>query len=124
MFPEDLGATIARVEVAAATRDQRTANEAFKVLQSQLTEQAALSLPWDRRVSLAIVLAEAKHYDEAKKQMEQCLAEIDEPRLRSLTTLSLYRSQQLMKGLGLTFSDQRMQELSRSLLPSEMRSTP
>jgi hypothetical protein len=123
LFPEDLGATIARLQIAVATRDQRAANEAFKVLQKQLTEDAALALPWDRRVSLAIVLAEAKHYDEARKQMEQCLAEIDEPRLRSLTTLSLYRAQQLINGFGLTLPDQQLQELSRSLLPPELRST-
>jgi hypothetical protein len=123
LFPEDLSATIARVQIAVTTRDQRAANEAFKILQKQLTDDAAFALPWDRRVSLAIVLAEAKHYDEARKQMEQCLAEIDEPRLRSLTTLSLYRAQQLMNGFGLTLPDERLQELSRSLLPPELRST-
>ncbi|MEO6002572.1 MAG: hypothetical protein ABIZ04_15935 [Opitutus sp.] len=123
LFPDDLGATIARVQTAAADGNQRAVNEAFKVLQSQLTEDAVLSLPWDRRVSLAIVLAESKQFDEARKQLEQCLAEIDEPRLRSLTLVGLYRCQQLIKAFGLKFPDDRLQKLSRSLLPPELRST-
>jgi hypothetical protein len=123
LFPDDLGATIARVQIAAATDDQRGANDAFKILQRQLTEDAVQSLPWDRRVSLAIVLGEAKHYDEARKQLEQCIAEIDEPRLRSLSLVSLYRCQQLLKAFGLRLPDNQLDELSRSLLPPELRST-
>lgn len=121
LYPDDLGAAVARVEAAAATRDQKAANDAFKVLQNQLAAGAAQSLPWDRRVSLAIVLTEAKQHDQARAQLEQCLAEMDEPRLRSLTTVTLYRCQLLIKAFGLTIPDQRLQALSQSLLPPEMR---
>jgi len=123
LFPDDLGATVARVQVAAALGDQEAANDAFKVLETQLTAGSAPGLPWDRRASLAIVLAEARHFDQARTQLDQCLAEIDEPRLRSLTAVSLFRLQKLIKAFGLTIPDKRLQELSRSLLPPEMQST-
>jgi hypothetical protein len=123
LFPEDLGATIARVQTSAAIGDQRAANDAFKVLEHQLAGDAAQALPWDRRVSLAIVLAEAKRYDKARAQLEQCLAELDEPKLRSLTVSSVYRFQQLIKEFGFEVPDRRLRELSRSLLPPEMRNS-
>jgi hypothetical protein len=123
LFPDDLGATIARVQTAAAMGDQRAANDAFKVLEHQLAGEGVQSLPWDRRVSLAVVLAEARRYDQARAQLEQCLAEMDEPRLRSLTTVSVYHFEQLIKEFGLPMPDSRLRELSRSLLPPEMRKT-
>jgi len=122
LFPDDLGATIARVQAATAAGDPKAVSDTVKILENQLAGGSAPSLLWDQRVSLAIVLAEAKRYDQARTQLEQCLAEIDEPRLRSLSTVSLYRCQVLMKAFGLTVPDKRLQELSRSLLPPEMRS--
>lgn len=122
LFPDDLGATVARIQATAAIGDQRGANETFKILEQQLSVDSAQALPWDRRVMLAIVLAEAKRYDDARTQLQHCLDEMDESRLRSLSTVSLYRCQKLIKAFGLTIPDKGLEKLSRSLLPQEMRS--
>jgi hypothetical protein len=119
-FPDDLGAQAARVQAASAAGDQDEARAAFKSLEARLAADASPSLPWDRRISVAIVLAEAKRFDQARALLEQSLAEIDEPRLRSLTPLSLYRFEALTKALGLRITDPHLAELARALLPPEM----
>ena len=79
-------------------------------------------MPWDRRVSLAIMLARGKQMDLAREQVRRCLKEVDEAKLRWLSTGSLYRLQVLCKAYGLPIADQRLRELARDLLPPELRS--
>lgn len=121
LFPDDLGATVARMETAISTGDQEGARAAFDVLEAQLASGTPQALPWDRRVSLAIVLGTAKRFDQARTQLEQCLGEIDDTRLRTLTTDSLYRFLTLTKALGLKIEDPQLAELASQLLPPEMR---
>jgi hypothetical protein len=79
------------------------------------------TLPWDRRVSLAVVLAEGEHPDLAREQVRRCLDGIDEPRIRSLTTAALFRLQVLAKAFQLEISDPKLRNLARQLLPAELR---
>jgi hypothetical protein len=109
------------VQVTAALGDKKGASDVFRILETQLAADSGPSLPWDRRVSLAIVLAEARRFDLARKQLEECLAEIDEPRLRSLSGMSVYRFSALTKALGLTISDPQLRKLAQNLLPPELR---
>ena len=76
-------------------------------------------LQWDRRVSLAVVLARNKREDLAREQVKRCLDEADEVKLRSLSTGSLYRLQVLGKTYGLKIADQRLRRLALDLLPAE-----
>jgi hypothetical protein len=121
LFPKDLGAQVARVQAARAAGDVDEARDAFQIIESLLASDAAADLPWDRRVNLAIVLAEAKRMDQARAQLTRCLSEIDEPRMRALTPISLYRCLVLTKALGLTVPDPRLAALARDLLPPEQR---
>ncbi len=121
LFPADPGAVVAQAMVAQATGDQAEFAATSKRVQEFVARGDDAALGWDRRVSLAIVLAEAKRFDQARAQVQQCLAEVDEARLRSLTTISLYRLQVLSKGFGLGISDPHLHRLALDLLPPELR---
>ncbi|HET7536910.1 MAG TPA: hypothetical protein VFJ90_10680, partial [Candidatus Didemnitutus sp.] len=120
-FPADLGAWVARAQVEIARGDEEALANSFKTLLPRLAAKGDRTLPWDRRVSLAVVLARGKHADLAREQVRRCVAEIDEAKLRSLTTGSLYRLMVLSKGLGIPITDEKLHALALELLPGDWR---
>jgi len=120
-FPADPGALAARAQVEIARGDTAAFDRTAESLQRRLASGADRVLPWDRRVSLAVVLARAKQPDLAREQVRRCVAEIDEARIRSLTTGLLYRLQVLGKAYGLAITDPRLRELALELLPPDLR---
>ena len=120
-YPEDLNGLIARAQVAAATNDVAGFGESLTALTPTLERGDDDGLLWDRRTSLAVVLAQAKRPELARKQLERCLEEADEALLRSLSTGSLYRLLILMKRLNLDLPDTELRDLVPQLLPVEMR---
>ena len=78
-------------------------------------------LPWDRRVSLALVLAQAGRVEQARAQVERCLREASDPRLRSLTTGSLFNLLVIAHALRLEFQDPGLRDLALDLLPGDLR---
>ena len=121
-FPADLGALTARVLVEMAHGDKETSERTVESLLRRLSSGADRALPWDRRVSLAVVLALNKHADLARAQVQRCLGDVDEAKLRSLTTESLYRLQVLCRAYGLEIPDQRLHRLALGLLPPDLQS--
>jgi hypothetical protein len=121
LFSEDLGASIVRMEINMALGEEAKARSIYTTLQTQLANGGADGLTFDQRVSLAILLAQGSRLDQAKPIVERCMSEIDEQRLRSLTTVPLYRFQVLAKNFGFEFPDRHLQDLARTLLPPEMR---
>ena len=119
-FPADLGALTARAQMQTARGDKAAFDRTFESLLRRLSGGADRVLPWDRRVSLAVVLALNKRADLAREQTRRCLSEIDEAKLRSLTTGSLYRLQVLGRSYGLGMADQRLRRLALDLLPAEL----
>jgi tetratricopeptide (TPR) repeat protein len=120
-FPSDLGALVARTRVEHTQGDAAGFAHSLDEIQASLARGDDSTLPWERRVSLAIALTEGKRFELAKEQTKQCLATIDEARVRSLTTVSLYRLQEMGKAFGLGISDPQLRTLARGLLPVEMR---
>jgi hypothetical protein len=120
-FPADLGALVARAQVEIARDDRASLERTFESLLRRLTGGADRGLPWDRRVSLAVVLARNKRADLAREHVKRCLAEIDEAKVRSLNTGALYRLQVLGKAYGLGIADQRLHQLALDLLPDDLR---
>ncbi len=120
-FPADLGAGIARAQVAMARRDGAGLADIMKTLTVKLAGSADRSLPWDRRVGLTVVLAQDGQVDLAREQVRRCLAEADEAKLRSASTSSLYRLLLLAKRFDLGLTDARLRELARELLPPDWR---
>jgi len=119
-FPADLGALTVRAEVESARGDNTDFDRTFESLLRRLSGRGDRGLPWDRRVSLAVVLARNKRADLAREQVRQCLADVDEAKLRSLSTGSLYRLQVLGQAYGLRIADQRLHRLALELLPAEL----
>jgi hypothetical protein len=121
LYPTDLGALVARALVEQARGDAAGFARAINELPAYLSSGEDSSLPWDRRVSLAIALTEGKRFELAREQTKHCLTELDETRVRSLTTVSLYRLQVLAHAFGLEIANPQLRALSRELLPAELR---
>jgi len=120
-FPGDVGALVARAQVQAARQDGGGFAQTLTTLQTRLSAGADRFLPWDRRVSLAIVLAKADQAELSREQLRRCLSEINEAKLRSLTTASLYGLQVLTKAFELNITDAHLRELALELLPEDLR---
>jgi len=120
-YPADLGALVALAQIEKARGEAEDFARTFGVLLSSVAGGFDRTLAWDRRVSLAVVLAEGDRNDLAREQVRRCLEKVDETRLRSLTTASLFRLLALSKAFGLEISDLKLRELARKLLPAELR---
>jgi hypothetical protein len=121
-YPTDLNALIALAELEKAAGDSYSQANAFAAVLSSLAGGLDRSLAWDRRVSLAVVLAQGGREDLARDQVHRCLEKLDATRLRSLTTASLYRLLVMSRTFGLEWSDPKLNELAAKLLPVELRS--
>jgi hypothetical protein len=121
IHPTEPAAFVARAQVAVASRDAGGFREIVEALLPMLEDGSAETLTWDRRVSLALVLAQAKQTEAARREAQRCLDEMDEPALRTLTNLSLQRFLGLARSLNLEFPDPELRVLALRLLPPEMR---
>ena len=119
-FPIDFGAWVVRAQVAAATNDDAELDKVLKVLQSRLAAKVSPLISWNRRVDLAVVLTRAKIEAPAKKQLELCIADIDEANIRSLSPGSVYRLLVLCRGFGVSMPPTQ-RALALSLVPSALR---
>jgi hypothetical protein len=120
-FPADLGALLARAQVEIAEGDADGFGRTVEILLRRIAGGSDRALPWDQRVGLAIVLAQAHHADLARARLRQCVAEVDEEKLRSLSTNLLYSLQEARRILGVEIADPRLQETALDLLPSDLR---
>ena len=120
-FPADLGALLARAQVAIAVGDADAFNSTVDVLLRRIAGGSDRTLPWDQRVGLAIILAQAHHADLARGRLRQCVDEIDGEKLRSLSTNLLFSLQEARNVLGVEIADPKMQETALDLLPADLR---
>ncbi len=120
-FPADVGALAAEAQVMVARNDHAGFERAMESLQLRLKGGADRYLPWDRRVSVAIVLARARQPELARAQVQQCAAAFDEEKAGSLSTGSLYNLLGLARAFGVQIPNASAREWSLKLLPPEMR---
>jgi tetratricopeptide (TPR) repeat protein len=120
-FPGDVTALTARAQVQAAKGDAAGLAQSLDPLLSRLANGADRYLAWDRRVSLAIVLARGGRIEPAREQARRCLAEINPPRIRSLSPASLYGLLVLSQSFGLPLPDAGLHALALDLLPAGLR---
>jgi hypothetical protein len=120
-YPANLGALVALAQVEKARGDEDEFAKVFGALVSNLSSGSDRSLPWDRRVSLAVVLALGGRGELSREQVRRCLAEADDADIRYLTTGSLYHLLVLAKHFELELPDPRLRALSVKLLPDELR---
>jgi hypothetical protein len=120
-FPADLGALAARAQVENARGDMDGFGRTVELLMARLSTQAARALPWDRQVSLAVVLALGQHMDLAQEQLRRCLIDADEQKLRSLSGESLFHLEVLGKMSDQGIDDPRLRGLALDLLSQDFR---
>ncbi len=120
-YPADLGALVALGQVAKAGGDDEAFSKVFSAIVSNLSSSADRTMAWDRRVSLAVVLALGGRNDLAESQVRTCAGEITDARIRELTTGSLYHLVVLCRHYGISLGDARTQALAARLLPPELR---
>jgi len=121
-FPADLGALLARVQVANACGESGESAETLDLLLRRISGGADRELPLEQRVGLVVALVQSHHADLALPRLKQCVAELDEEKLRLLSTVQLYRLQVLLKAFNLGIPDPSLRALSLDLLPTDMRS--
>jgi len=120
-FPADLGALTARARVQLTRGETQGFTQTVDLLLHSLSGGADRALPWDRRVSLAAVLAQGQQVDLARMELMHCLSEVDDVKLRALSPGSLYRLLVMIKGFQMGIPDPRLRELALDLLPPELR---
>jgi hypothetical protein len=120
-FAADAGAMIARAKVALARGESRTLARIMPELLPAVADGLDEDLPWERRANLAIVMAQTKHPEKARAQVEFCLAEADAERLRSLGPVSLYRLLALARTFRVNFTDPALHATALALLPEEFQ---
>jgi hypothetical protein len=120
-YPADLGALVALAQVAKARGDDEVFAKIFASLVSNLSSGSDRALAWDRRVSLAVVLALGGRSDLSEVQVRRCIREIDDAKIRLLTTGSLYHLLVLCKHFGVAIADPNQRGLAARLLPAELR---
>lgn len=120
-FAADLGAQIAKARTDLVRRDQAAFRQTIETISASLQEGVDDLLPWDRRVSLCLVLATANRLELAREQVERCLYEISETDLRTLSEGTLFRFLFLCKTLELEIEDAQLREFAHSLVPAAVR---
>lgn len=120
-YPADLGALVARAQVELAREDTDNFARTAEQVRTRVAGGGDKTMPWDRRVSLAVVLYRAKQNALSADQVRRCLTEMDEAGLRNLPTGLLYRLQVLAKAFGQPISDPKLRSIALDLLPDEMR---
>jgi hypothetical protein len=121
-FPADIGAIVARAQFEDVSGDAAEFGRLLDLIRPFLAAKADRRLPWDRRVALAVVLTRGKDTDLAREQVRRCVATIDETKIRSLPTGSLYRLLALSRAFGIPISDTKLRDLALALLPPDLRS--
>ncbi|RME71793.1 MAG: hypothetical protein D6781_03470 [Verrucomicrobia bacterium] len=118
----NLAAAVGRARAAYALRDRAGFEEALgEVVALSSGPGGAVWMPWDRRVSLALVLADGGRMELARRELARCAAEIDAEGVRDLSTVALARFVELCGTLGLRVADPEARDLSLRLLPQAVR---
>lgn len=120
-FPHELAALAARAHVDFARRDGPALTATLGAIDAALGQGADEILPWERRISLALALAQGRRMDQARAMVENCLAGADDERLRSLTPGALYRLLLFCRAAGVDFPEPSQREAALALLPAEWR---
>lgn len=121
-YPSSLGALAALAQIEMARGDTAALARVLELVVPYTVGGAARSLPWDRRVSLAIVLTQGRERDLAREQIQRCLDQINLAHILSLTPGSLYRFLLLVGRYDLEISDPSLRERAFEELPPELRS--
>lgn len=120
-FPANLVALIGRAQIEKARGNAAGFDQISTTIRQNLTNGLDRLLPWDRRLSLAVVLAQGGQTALARPPLQRCIADLNEARIRSLGPGALYRLLVLSKALDVPIASSALRDLALSLLPAEAR---
>lgn len=120
-FPADLNALVARAQIARARGEAAAFERQLDAIQTAIDNGMDRALPWDRRVSLAIVLALGRKEGMSLEQLTQCTKTATAARLRELSVGALFRFEVLRRKNQLELGEESLRQLARRLLPPELR---
>jgi hypothetical protein len=120
-FPTDPNALVALAQLQKARQRANEFAESVSSIAAGLSAGFDRGMPWDRRVSLAVVLAQADRHDLARQQVQRCVERMDHERILSLTTGALYRLQVLARSYDVPFQDPALRERAFQLLPAPLQ---
>ncbi|HEY9155036.1 MAG TPA: hypothetical protein VIM69_07900, partial [Opitutaceae bacterium] len=120
-FPADFGALVARAQVEGSHGESEAFVKLVEQLKTRLKSNSDRSLQWDRRITLAVILARAKQSELARAQTERCVSQVTEERLRSASTAQLYHLLVLAQAFHIQIADPKLHELALDLLPVDLQ---
>ncbi|HEX2862460.1 MAG TPA: hypothetical protein VHN79_12515, partial [Lacunisphaera sp.] len=120
-FPADANALVAIAQLEKARGQTAAFTRTFGTLADGVTGGFDRGLAWDRRVALAIVLAQGERHDLAREQVQRCLERIDAERILTLSIGALYRLQVLAQAYGYSIDDPAVRQRAHQLLPEPVR---
>lgn len=120
-YPADLRALVALAQIEFASGNHEGFSTYLNRIAAYTSRGAARKLDWERRLRLAITLAQGRKTELAGEQTKLCLVETDRTRLASLSADSLLRLLTLKKLVGLEFSNPDLQQTAVDLLPPSLR---
>ena len=120
-FAADVGGLIMRAKVALATGDKQALAQIIPELLPAISDGRDEDLSWERRAHLALVLAQIKRSELARAQVQFCVQEADQERLRQLGPTALYQFLALARAYRVNFAEPELEAYARSLLPPEFR---
>ena len=120
-YPSSLGALAALAQIEMARGDTAALARVLELVVPYTVGGAGRSLPWDRRVSLAIVLTQGRERELAKGQIQRCLDQVNLEHILALTPGSLYRFLLLCRRFDLEIPDPDLSERALQELPPDLR---
>lgn len=120
-FGTEPGTLPALGQIESATGDREALNRTLTALQAAVQSGDFDDAPWDRRVSLAILLTQMKLFEPARAQLRRCLEAADADSLRTLTPGALLKLIALSHLLEVDFPDDALAAEARGLLPPDYR---
>ena len=115
------GALAALGQIELAVGDRAGLSQTLGDLQEAVVNGLFDYQPWDRRVSLVVLLTQVKLMVPAKAQLQACLADVDEAELRSLPAGALLKLLAMGRLHEVSWPDERLRVLAMRLLPPGYR---
>jgi hypothetical protein len=119
-YPGDVGALAARAQAQHARDDTAGFARSVEEMRTRIAGGGARYLPFDRRLSVATVLAQANQAELAGRQVRQCVEDLDEKKLRSLSDGGLYRLLVMCQAFEVKLPDP-LRAVAMDLLPAALR---
>jgi hypothetical protein len=113
-YADDPNAMIARALVYAHAKQRSDFDRELSQLVASANASRS-SLPWDRRVQRAIVLALGRHRELARAELAACLETVTAADLCELTPLQAYHLRTLTSRFGLPLPSESLTQLLAAL---------